>query len=647
MSVGLLTSIGQFVSELPETLKKVAGQDKGYKKDYDRTVKNVKNVRNAAKRSMAIFPMICSNNIIPTNATVLVKALEREYSAYVRILLMQEDIIDLKSASKGELLEKLGMSTGASVSGMHGQNLSDFFSESNMIKKYIEQNWKELKEDFEVITEEDFNLVPLNFRSLEKKEVINEYMKENVILLEGTKTSIRDVKVIDSAEIFKPGSEGEKLLNAKIKYSEFAISKEEFAGVSIPRYQEFKARVVEKLENVNPSDSTDLLDYAEIEHDLINTIQSLSDQKTGLSIGFLKLLDGDSNLKEIIKSRTTCQIDPADRHDFDTFLNDKRVQELTQLANDINELEIKTSIEKDTLQLANMEADLIKKQADTRKIVQDMGIAKKTLKMKKDEAIYKKARDEIQDKFKKEELSINKDRVALDKAKFELEKNKMHTTSTFKEGDYKKASELAPTMLDMKIVYRIGEELHETMIVIGIKTKPYIVPSDKMIDNIQESLRENNVVFEFLKVTSGEKQFFKDFLFRVEKNKKQIEKIANNRYEGLWFSLKNLKNISKLKRLMKGQGMLPMATFIISLEENEILRDKYNLDLTENKHATNLMDTFNLLGFIIVDQNNDSIMVWDDEEKEFVDYTMDYLQNENNSANNNIKSVIDFMSRRV
>jgi hypothetical protein len=521
------------------------------------------NVRKAAKKSMAMFPLIASNGNSPTAIETIMKSLEREYSVYVRMVISLDDIISLdKNETKLDLLERLGMTTGAYVAGAGGNKnmFNPVFGEANdFFKNNFGVDWKYILDNL-VKTEDSYYIdIPLSQVSAE-------------FLLEKASSAERFVVVLDEIEkILQKPSNNPKDPN-------WIDDKD--VKILTNKFKELEASYT-TLKDVSPQDRKEL-------------VSQFLDKFS---------VDSENHNKWLVAVELSKQQNPK----FDS----KKLYE-------------------------NMKEDIEKYIKSSRESIQD---AKTSLEVKALEQRINQIKE--MEKRELERFELDKQRFGLDRAKQDK------VTSTFNENSYKKAMNMPPTTLDIKIVYRAADTLHDSQnFVIGIKVYPRIVTSKEIVENIASSIKNSNLFFKLLRVLSGEKQFWKDLVFRIEESKKEVMNDKISKIPGLWFSLKTLKQRSNIRQLLSKSPILPTTTLLINEAEYNDLKDVYSIDLFDVNTINRLVDSLNLFGFIILSETTETIHVWDDEEKLFSSYSLDYLSDENSKSQNSVKSVIDYMNRR-
>ena len=216
-----------------------------------------------------------------------------------------------------------------------------------------------------------------------------------------------------------------------------------------------------------------------------------------------------------------------------------------------------------------------------------------------------------------------------------------------KDNDVKKSNELVPTTLHIRVLLKdteSGNSLGYQDFIMGIKTIMHPIRSDEVITNLVAACQNNNKVFDFIRWTTGETSFFKDFLF----NMKEIKDDVVNRSEGSsqwWITLKRRKLLSNIKKNMFLPGqLLPNTTIVVSMEEIEYIKTNYGFDLMNPNFVDKVMDRFFLLGFVVVDVSTQIVHFLFDGQMDFQSVTFNGLEREN-SAKLDTKEVLKLINK--
>ena len=217
------------------------------------------------------------------------------------------------------------------------------------------------------------------------------------------------------------------------------------------------------------------------------------------------------------------------------------------------------------------------------------------------------------------------------------------------DNDVKKANELIPTTLDITVYQVIGNETVEQHILLGVKCVSHKIKSEEMVDALQYNLKQNRKFFRFIQWTTGEIKFFKDYLLCLDFLKKEALKTKNKDSAANWFrGLRNRANLSKLKEnLNLKENLIPNSTIIVTMDEIDYIRNKYNIDLfNDMKSVDKLISNYFLLGFVILDPGSEIAYFKFDGFSKYQPFSYSSLERENRNQGNDIKSLVSLMSGR-
>lgn len=170
------------------------------------------------------------------------------------------------------------------------------------------------------------------------------------------------------------------------------------------------------------------------------------------------------------------------------------------------------------------------------------------------------------------------------------------------DNDARKANELVPTMMHTKVrAVTPNGAGRDIEFLIGIKAFLHPVKSEEMVDNILSGLRNKGKLFNFIRWTSGEIGFFKDFLFGIKQMKLDVANQSRG-HSGWWVALKRRKELATINnRMQLPTGILPNATIVVTMEEVEYIKNNLGYDLLNEAVVNRLMKEYFLLGFTVVD----------------------------------------------
>ena len=199
-----------------------------------------------------------------------------------------------------------------------------------------------------------------------------------------------------------------------------------------------------------------------------------------------------------------------------------------------------------------------------------------------------------------------------------------------KDQDYKKANELQPTLLQIQFISTNDNNDPITVdAYVGIKTKIYCVDSADIANHIVSKRSYNFSLYNLIKATSGEIEFWRDFVFAIKKAK--IDAVSNtNRGSSskLWKVLERSALASKINRFMSARNdATAITTLMMSAYDVEMLRKMEDIDISDSRVARKLMDDYNLVGIVIVDDSTESAkIIFDTGDDEYEPYTFKTLK---------------------
>lgn len=217
------------------------------------------------------------------------------------------------------------------------------------------------------------------------------------------------------------------------------------------------------------------------------------------------------------------------------------------------------------------------------------------------------------------------------------------------DNDVKKSNELVPTLLHMRVTpvqKKTGEEYKPIDFVIGIKTTIHPVSSEEMILNLCRGIKNDNTMFNFIRWTTGEIKFFKDFLFGV--NELKLDAINNSSSANKWWTaLKRRRNLAQIKSALGRDRMLPNATIVVTKDIVETIKDQYGYDLSKPQLIHKLMDTYFLIAFVIVDPALQRVTFMFDGRQDAEIQTYATLSREQSTNDRQFKEMLNMLGRRI
>lgn len=211
------------------------------------------------------------------------------------------------------------------------------------------------------------------------------------------------------------------------------------------------------------------------------------------------------------------------------------------------------------------------------------------------------------------------------------------------DSEIKKANELQPTMMTVNFLSNTGNNVVKMSGVIGVKAKMYPVDHTEIVGRLSSKYSDSNTLFNLIRCSTKEKSFFKDFAFALEKTKFDAINIAKGSVNSRLFRLLERRAArNRLKLLRIGDGS-PITTLVISQEEVEYLKKYSNMDIEKANVAKVILDGYNLMGIVIVDDSLEIAKFLNDGETLYETLTYDTLKKE--SKNDDINKIVNLMSK--
>lgn len=252
---------------------------------------------------------------------------------------------------------------------------------------------------------------------------------------------------------------------------------------------------------------------------------------------------------------------------------------------------------------------------------------------------YKKRNEDLE-KENKELKEKNQDL----RDKYNYERNKYEEKGSFDvdllPNDVKKANELQPTFIKVTIkrADRDTRSFNEYNIIIGVKATLHLAKSQEYITNLVDACEYKGSLFRFIKWTTGEISFLKDYVLRMDEFSKEISGTVTNQSHW-WEALKRRSREAKMSKV-KTNRLLPNATFVFTMDEAEFIKANFGYDLLNKTVAKRLMKEYFLLGYVILDMPNEVAHILYDGQKDFQLMTFKNMEREGANAERQFKEIL-------
>lgn len=216
------------------------------------------------------------------------------------------------------------------------------------------------------------------------------------------------------------------------------------------------------------------------------------------------------------------------------------------------------------------------------------------------------------------------------------------------DSDVKKANELVPTMMVVNFVSKdpTSKMPIPATFTCGVKCRLIPVDPTDIADRILVKHADKNVLLGFIRATTRETSFIKDFLFAIDKAK--IDAISQSRRGSsnkMWKVLERRAIRSKWNRAFSHPNDASMITTLgISQELAEYIKKTNGIDLMNPKVVRPIMEGFNLMGFVIIDEAAEADkFLWDTGEGYYETISFNNLERE--ASGGEYKKALNLMQK--
>ena len=208
----------------------------------------------------------------------------------------------------------------------------------------------------------------------------------------------------------------------------------------------------------------------------------------------------------------------------------------------------------------------------------------------------------------------------------------VNKTSRLSKRDISKYNDMTPTMFEVTLYVKTEGGLFDITFDMGVKTIMHTVSDNEIIEQMASGAERKRKFFNFIKATTGEIKFFKDYLFMVDNAKKDAVE-SNKKNGGQWAWLRTDKLLSKFKKFLKGKPLLPITTVVMTQEQVDTISNEFNVDYEVDSNIKQVMDYYHLLGVVVVDPEREFVKAYYDGRSGCEEYTFKSLERENRKGN--------------
>lgn len=217
--------------------------------------------------------------------------------------------------------------------------------------------------------------------------------------------------------------------------------------------------------------------------------------------------------------------------------------------------------------------------------------------------------------------------------------------------DVKKANELVPSLLIVNYAVDVkdGEPITSSAIV-GVKTRLIALDSFQILEKLASKNKDKSGLVKFIKATTGEIKFIKDFVLALDKAKVDaLNRSKRGSANPIWRVLERRAALNNLRRALgQKNDASPITTLVVTQEEVDYLRKTSGMELDNVNTANFILNAFNLMGICIVDESTEvAKFLFDGEFNQFDTYAFNTLERESAGDNGMYKKVINLMAKRM
>ena len=232
---------------------------------------------------------------------------------------------------------------------------------------------------------------------------------------------------------------------------------------------------------------------------------------------------------------------------------------------------------------------------------------------RRDEA--KNRREEIEHRWKRDEIE----------AKRASGKN----VEILRDQDIKKMNDAVPSLLVVRF-YQSQTATVATEFIIGVKSRVIPVTTPEILRRIMNDNKDGKSFLNFMRTITGEMKA-SEFLLGISRIKEDLRSVkVKGAYGKVWNLLKNRADAAReMVKHGKRNDFSAITTVLISQSDADELFREENFDITNPSNALHFMDSYNLMGFAIVDEALEVFRIlFDDGSKMFEEISFTMLDRE-------------------
>lgn len=214
--------------------------------------------------------------------------------------------------------------------------------------------------------------------------------------------------------------------------------------------------------------------------------------------------------------------------------------------------------------------------------------------------------------------------------------------------DIKKANELVPSTMvfSFNTTDSAGNPVHIEDVVIGVKAKLVLMESNDIITHVLTKVEDRNWLLQYIRATTREISFVKDFLFAIDRAKIDALSRSNRGSSSpMWKVLERRSIKSKLRRAIgRSNDVMAITTIAVSQEEVDYVKKEYNTNFEDYSIIAPVMEAYNLMGFVILDESLEvGKFLFDTGDAMWENISFTGLERE--AADNSYKKIVNLMTK--
>lgn len=220
-------------------------------------------------------------------------------------------------------------------------------------------------------------------------------------------------------------------------------------------------------------------------------------------------------------------------------------------------------------------------------------------------------------------------------------------TKQLLDTDVKKANEMTPTLMIVQFneMDSQGRNVGKKSFIAGVKSRLISVDSSDVVDRVIVKNKTKINLLNFIRATTGEISFVKDFLLCIDQAKIDAKNsVKKGPAAAMWKVLENrsTKNFYNKNR-KSGNDASAITTLVINQETANILKKNYDFDIERIQNAKMLLEAYNLLGIIIADESVEVVKFLYAGNDMWEQQAYSFLEKESND--NSYKKVINLIGK--